>query len=99
QLPNITPFPTRRSSDLTTNPIPWETIFDEVQQKLEGVHHYRGATAKGDKCVNVATGFSADVVPAIEIIDTATDPIAIFSRSQREDRKSTRLNSSHVSIS
>ncbi len=70
-----------------SNPIEWETIFDELRALLEASHHYRGKTEKRDKCVNVATGFSADVVPAIEIVDALTDPIAIYSRSARKERK------------
>ncbi len=71
----------------STNPIPWEAIFEEVQKLLDAAHHYRGKTAERDKCINVATGFSADVVPAIEIVDTFTDPIAIYSRSALAARK------------
>ena len=69
------------------NPISWETILDEVQRTLEGSHLYRGKTEKRDKCINVATGFNADVVPAIAITNIAIDPIAIFSRGAGTERK------------
>lgn len=79
-----------------SNPIEWETILSEVQTLLEASQHYRGKTEKRDKCVTITTGFSADVVPAIEIMDALTDPIAIYSRSARRERKnSPRLHYQH----
>ena len=71
----------------STNPILWETIFDEVRTRLEASHYYRGKTTTRDKCINVAAGFSADVVPAVEIVNATTDPIAIYSRSRGKERQ------------
>jgi hypothetical protein len=65
----------------------WGTIFDELQQRLDSSLQYKGKTQQRDKCVNVATGFSADVVPAVKIVDEMTDPIAIYSKSSGAERK------------
>jgi hypothetical protein len=70
-----------------TNPISWETIFDEVRQRLEASRHYCGKTKLSDKCINVATSFNADVVPAVEIAGTDSDPISIYSRRVGQERK------------
>jgi hypothetical protein len=70
-----------------TNPVSWETIFGEVQQRLEASHHYNGKITRGDKCIKVATEFTADVVPAVAITDLNSDPIAIYSRKLGQERK------------
>jgi hypothetical protein len=68
-------------------PISWDTIFDEVQQKLEGSYHYRGKTERGDKCITVNTNFHADVVPAVQITTADADPIAVYSFRYASERK------------
>jgi hypothetical protein len=70
-----------------TNPVSWETIFGEVQQRLEANHLYKGKITRGDKCIKVATEFTADVVPAVAITDINSDPIAIYSRKLGQERK------------
>jgi hypothetical protein len=69
-----------------TNPVSWDTIFGEVQQRLEA-SHLKGKITRGDKCIKVATGFTADLVPAVAIKDINSDPIAIYSRKLRQERK------------
>ena len=72
---------------LSVTVVPFETIFDDIQRRLEGTVQYRGKTTKNDKCITVATAFSADVVPAVTVGSDATrDPIAIFSRRRQEER-------------
>ena len=71
----------------TVYPIPWETIFNEVQYQLEASRHYQGATTKDDKFIKVATGLSADVVPAREIAGTDSDPVSIYSKREGRERK------------
>jgi hypothetical protein len=68
-------------------PVTWDSIFADVQGRLEGSHHYRGKTERGDKCVKVNTEFKADVVPAVHLGDPAIDPIAIYSFRQARERK------------
>jgi hypothetical protein len=70
-----------------TNPITWDTIFGEVRSQLESSGYYRGKTTTNDKCITIATQFTADVVPAVQIGDLNSDPIAIFSRRERKERK------------
>ncbi len=72
---------------VATNPITWEAIFKEVQDKLETTREYRGKTEKGDKCITVNTNFHADVVPAVYISANGNDPIAIYSFRERAERK------------
>lgn len=69
------------------NPVSWETIFQQVQDRLEGSSQYHGKTKWGDKCIKVNTGFKADVVPAVAIGGYSDDPIAIYSFEEREERK------------
>jgi hypothetical protein len=71
----------------STNPISWETIFDEVCRQLEANGNYSGKTTKSNRCIKIGTSVSVDVVPAIEIAGALTDPIAIYSRSEGKERK------------
>jgi hypothetical protein len=67
--------------------IPWTQIFQEVQERLEASHHYRGKTEPGDKCITVNTDFHADVVPAVKISSDGEDPIAVYSFQAGRERK------------
>jgi hypothetical protein len=69
------------------NPISWGTIFGEVRSRLEISGYYRGKTRTNDKCITIATQFTADVVPAVQIADLNSDPIAIFSRREGKERR------------
>jgi hypothetical protein len=68
-------------------PITWESIFREVQNRLESSYHYRGKTERSDKCITVNTNFKADVVPAIYISSDGADPISIYSFRDLSERK------------
>jgi hypothetical protein len=70
-----------------TNPISWDTIFGEVRSQLESSGYYRGKTTTNDKCITIATQFTADVVPAVKIANLDSDPIAIYSRREGKERK------------
>lgn len=70
----------------STNPISWETIFSELRSQLEKSGYYRGKSKINDKCVTIATGFAADVVPAVLIGSLGSDPIAIYSRREAKER-------------
>lgn len=70
-----------------TSIVPFETLFDDIQQRLEADAQYRGKTSKNDKCITVSAGLSADVVPAVKVGDDDTrDPISIFSRRSQQER-------------
>lgn len=72
---------------LSFNGIPWEQIFQEIQDKLEDSYSYKGKTERGDKCITVNTNFKADVVPAIYIADDENDPISVYSFREGAERK------------
>ncbi len=69
------------------NPISWDTIFGEVRSRLESSGYYRGKTTTNDKCIMIATQFTADVVPAVQIGNLDSDPIAIYSHREAKERK------------
>src|SRR5699024_11397497 len=97
-IPELHSFPTRRSSDLVKD----EGINLEVVAFTDYSQPNR-ALADGDIDLNAFQHhiflenfneeFGADLEP---IANTIIEPLGIYSD---EDRKSTRLNSSHVSIS
>jgi hypothetical protein len=70
-----------------TNPISWDTIFAAVRNLLEGSGYYQGKTTANDKCITIATQFTADVVPAVQIGNLDSDPIAIYSKREGKERK------------
>jgi hypothetical protein len=80
-------YSTHFTGKVATNPVPWDTIFQQVHDRLEASHHYRGKTKRGDKCIKVNTNFRADVIPAICIADVEDDPIAVYSFRERGERK------------
>src|SRR5439155_24695012 len=97
-LLDLPSFPTRRSSDLR----------DQAQPAAEGAED-RGGIARGDRETDFALGGDpADLAVALHAeIDRATPFVALIvvvaagveAEVAAEDRKSTRLNSSHVAIS
>src|SRR5699024_12440868 len=90
---DLHPFPTRRSSDLFAidgNPIEGtETLTDEQLGLVgEGAREYRSVIAEQHR-------------RASSLIQREETPSFLIRRTfdEHRDRKSTRLNSSHVSIS
>src|SRR5207249_9872345 len=78
-------FPTRRSSDLYT----------VLQVERRGAHQYRARAQVGGRAVS-----RAGAEPGIEHDPEKWEPVFGKDHAQaKRDRKSTRLNSSHVSIS
>lgn len=60
--------------------IAWDTIFSEIEQKLENQSLYDWIITRGDKCIKISGAFDADVVPAVQIYDDPTvDPIVVYS--------------------
>src|SRR5207249_12164713 len=82
-------FPTRRSSDL-------EVFLHSRRDRLRrAVRHHRVEQAVAARPVDFVLG-EPQPLPAVSIISQVE---INFERPAAEDRKSTRLNSSHVSIS
>src|SRR5207253_6640799 len=92
-LPDLTSFPTRRSSDLgnlTTNP------FAPQLPECVVRHHVEGFGARPI----VRRGHAKPHGSSVEPVEHAAAGDLILVVQEREgDRKSTRLNSSHVAIS
>src|SRR5207249_11714118 len=91
---NLPSFPTRRSSDLkVTLDISGEKVEldnEDIQVRLQAKPGW--AAAQGS---NVVVVLATELTPELLAEGLARD----FVRIVQEDRKSTRLNSSHVSIS
>lgn len=64
-----------------SNSIEWNTIFSEIESKLENQNLYDWTVTRGDKCIKVETyNFKADIVPAVQVgRDIKSDPIVIYS--------------------
>jgi hypothetical protein len=80
-------YSTHFTGRVATNPVSWDTIFQEVHDRLEASYHYCGKTERGDKCIKVNTNFKADVIPAIRIGHLEDDPIAVYSFREGSERK------------
>src|SRR5437868_8021304 len=88
-LRDLHSFPTRRSSDLADGSLDQQTAF--VQHQGSSVH------PRQDK--PYAHWIRTDPTNKFALVaDLGTDKIVVY-RFDAKDRKSTRLNSSHVSIS
>src|SRR5690606_41952573 len=89
--PDLLSLPTRRSSDLTTSGVAWEPAIKFCQQVL------------GPDRVLYAMDYpyqqSYDEVAAYDRMDMEPDIRRMLMEGNARDRKSTRLNSSHVKIS
>src|SRR5699024_11569448 len=83
-------FPTRRSSDLFIEALP-HAHDEKVSEK--------GADFSSGQRQLLAFSRTMAKTPKILILDEATANIDSTTESVIQDRKSTRLNSSHVSIS
>lgn len=79
----------RKATHAPLTPTQWEMLFESIAAKLRTSSRIAGTVTKGDKCVKLtgsSGGLDADIVPAAAIRDFGSDPIAIYSRSQRQER-------------
>jgi hypothetical protein len=77
----------RRRTMAGLTPYEWEDLFVAVADRLGRSPRLVGALSAGDKCIRVeGPVFNADVVPAVAIENFKRDPIAIWSRRDREER-------------
>ncbi len=73
------------SSQPVSNFVYWDTIFSEIEKILREQKLYTWTVTRGDKCIEVRGAFNADIIPAVQVSDHLTDPIAIYSfRAQAE---------------
>src|SRR3712207_8858367 len=76
---------------------PRSTLFPYTTLFRSDPHHLLGRHAVGGQGGHERTGARADV--DVELVDRAVDREQVESTQGAEDRKSTRLNSSHANIS
>ena len=75
-----------------SNLVSWDSLFSEIEAKLNASPLYRGKHTRGDKCIKVSGAVDIDIVPAVKVTTELEDPIAVF--SFREGRE--RLNHPRV---
>src|SRR5207249_12012835 len=93
---HLHPFPTRRSSDLIAGyPAPVKSALDAAEE--ERLRAYEAKWAEGGS-ISFLYSFS-DLLLSKDANETASEFVRRKIRGTVKDRKSTRLNSSHVSIS
>src|SRR5205814_9223120 len=94
-LPHLLSFPTRRSSDLVI-----EVVYSGTPTDIAGFHAHAGGP-----CFVIKVALAVVSIQTIGVIckmglEEIQMPIQIVvSDSYAQDRKSTRLNSSHLGIS
>ena len=77
----------------TDNSILWGTIFDEIEEILEGQERYAWSMERGDKCIKLKGAIAVDIVPAVQIkSDHLEDPIAIYSFRGGEKKSHPRIH-------
>src|SRR5207253_10985015 len=98
-LPDLPPFPARRSSDLD-RAAAVDYLVREIQ-RLADAHADFGAIAANTPHILFDEVQARSAIPLISIVETVYTAArtAGLKRLGLLDRKSTRLNSSHVAIS
>jgi hypothetical protein len=77
----------RRGTNASLSSAQWERLFNAIASKLRSSYRISGTVSIGDKCVKLkGSALNADIVPAVAIGDFDKDPIAIWSRREREER-------------
>src|SRR5690606_42042407 len=95
-LKDLHSFPTRRSSDLNFYEVPTEIVKKrEIEVDENGKGHY---VYKDKEVVSRKKDVIAKAMENSQLFQSKFDLI-IIDEAHRLDRKSTRLNSSHVKIS
>jgi hypothetical protein len=78
----------RKATNAPLSSSQWDSLFNTIASKLRNSHRVSGTVSIGDKCVKLrGASLNADIVPAVAIGDFTKDPIAIWSRREREERR------------
>ena len=67
--------------------ISWEGIFSDIEQRLGSDQRYAGKATRRDKCIALATGIKLDIVPAVGVVSSSSDPVLIHSFAGKTDRR------------
>jgi hypothetical protein len=67
-------------------PVSWDEIFARIERKLQADSRYAGKWQRKDKCIQLNTGVTIDVVPAVYVTSPESDPVAIYSFRERRQR-------------
>src|SRR5699024_12589927 len=90
-------YPTRRSSDQITMPSTSSHATSGMMRRVASAS--TGASTAAAAIHHIDCRFSSKIVDSCMGEDYVPPRGAVFAHARVEDRKSTRLNSSHVSIS
>src|SRR5207249_10781714 len=96
--PHLHPLPTRRSSDLRSSVALTDDRFGTGLASELDVRQARSLLATTESVVPVLESQREQTLHALGVL-VGREPDALQDDLARPDRKSTRLNSSHVSIS
>src|SRR5207253_6667528 len=96
--PSLHPFPTRRSSDLDRGVLAWRATQDELAAAQHEMADLRAKREALQHRISLLDGKAIDP----DLLDEVAHQVLLENRPGEvavPDRKSTRLNSSHVAIS
>lgn len=67
--------------------VSWDEIFTRIERKLQSDGRYAGKWQRKDKCIQLNTGVTIDIVPAVYVTDAESDPVAIYSFREKRERQ------------
>ncbi|MBL8680200.1 MAG: nucleotidyltransferase [Myxococcales bacterium] len=67
--------------------VSWDEIFARIERTLQADRRYAGKWQRKDKCIQLNTGVTIDIVPAIYVTNPESDPVAIYSFRERRERR------------
>jgi hypothetical protein len=67
--------------------VSWAEIFTRVERKLQSDSRYAGKWQRKDKCIQLNTGVTIDIVPAVYVTSAESDPVVIYSFREGVERQ------------
>lgn len=67
--------------------VSWDDIFTRIERKLQSDSRYAGKWQRKDKCIQLNTGVTIDIVPAVYVTSPEGDPVAIYSFREGRERQ------------
>ncbi len=67
--------------------VSWEETFARIERRLQSDARYAGKWQRKDKCIQLNTGVTIDIVPAVYVASPESDPVAIYSFRERRERQ------------